>query len=42
MATTDETGRSGDSNIPLLKSEQVEAMRDAAHEGRMASVTTRW
>jgi integrase len=34
MATTDETGRSGDTNIPFLKPEQVEAMRDAAHEGR--------
>jgi site-specific recombinase XerD len=36
VVITDETGRSGDTNIPFLKPEQVEAMRDAAHEGRQS------
>ncbi|QLD84791.1 site-specific integrase [Natronomonas halophila] len=34
MSTPSQSGRSTDSNISWLKADQVEAMRDAAHEGR--------
>lgn len=34
MASTTDTPESGNTNIPFLKPAQVEAMRDAAHEGR--------
>lgn len=34
MSTPDQPRRSTDSNISWLKPDQVEAMRDAAHEGR--------